>query len=157
MGYVTVPLVRINLNNLKKVFFSYLSALSKFEEWLDVVLYNSDSHGLPNGLIELSVSSKYYNPSPYAIFEKKYRPSLNPPLLSNSCSKQFFWQTFRLLVIGKSYSLGKTGSDHYRRLPNGAYKWTYPVSRNILNFVLNIVPPDSSFCILTKTPRLFNP
>ena len=51
-----------------------------------------------------------------------------------------------------------THSAHQYRLPNGAYEHTYPVSRHILNFVLNIVPPDSNFRILVKkTPRLFNP
>ena len=48
-----------------------------------------------------------------------------------------------------------THSAHQYRLPNGAYEHTYPVSKHILNFVLNIVPPDSNFRILANKHRVY--
>ena len=72
MGYVTVPLVGINLDNYKMFLFSCISALPEFEELFEIAPYNTDRRGLGKGALEQAwwhpqISS---NSSPNAVLEK---------------------------------------------------------------------------------------
>ena len=52
MGYLTVPLVGINLDNYKMFLLSSISALPEFEEEFEIAPYDTDRRELGKGALE---------------------------------------------------------------------------------------------------------